>query len=549
MLIDLENVPTKPGIYIWKKDEEILYIGKANNLKNRMSQYYKGMLNSFKTAKLVKEINNFEYIITSSEKEALVLEQNYIHKYMPRFNILLKDNKRYPYIRISLSDKLNVSLAYRVNKTTKQKGIKFYGPYPPGFGGKRMVDLITRITMFENGMPIRNKPKEYWSEKFEVAKDILSSGGNKLIKKLTIEMNEASELQRYEIARDLKETIESLEQTKNKQSIEFLDNRNVDVISFVQKDDYISISMLFYRSGSLLSKKDLVVEIVSDKSETIRQFINQYYFDNIKPDEVYSNVSIEDNGFIIVPIKGQKKKAVDIATSNALDNIELKLSQFKHKEDITIGAIKKLSKIINMDSIPHIMMIDNSNTNNTLPVSVFVSYRNGIKVPKEFRKYTLEQGTRKADVEYMRQGVTKYLNSSNSIPNLLIVDGGIAQINEAKKVAPHLNMIGLVKDDKHRTEAIVDFDLKRHEIKDANLLAFLSGMQIEVDRFAKNFHNRKRLSTLEGTLTTIEGVGPSTEKRLLKHFGNYSSIYNAKLDELQKVVSEAVSVRIKNIIK
>ena len=538
MLINLENVPNKPGIYIWKQDDEILYIGKANDLQKRMSQYYKGMLNSFKTAKLVREINNFEYIITSSEKEALVLEQNYIHKYMPRFNILLKDNKRYPYIRISLTDKLNISLAYRINKTNKRKGVKFYGPYPPGFGGKQIVDLITRITMFDRGMPIRGKTKAYWADKFEIAKDILSSGGNKLIKELTLQMNVASELQRYEIARDLRDTIDSLKQTKNKQSIEFLDNRNIDVISFIRKDDYLSISMLFYRNGNLLSKKDMIIEIFSDETETIRQFLDLYYFDNIKPDEVYSNIAIKEKDYVTVPIKGLKRKAIELATSNAMDNVELKLSEFKHKEEITTGAIEKLSKIINMSAISHIMMIDNSNTNNTLPVSVFVSYRNGIKIPNEFRKYTLEQGVRKADVEYMRQGITKYLSSSNVIPNLLIVDGGIAQVNEAKKVAPNLNIIGLVKNDNHKTEAIIDFDLKRHDIKDTNLLSFLSRMQIEVDRYAKNFHGRKRMMTLEGTLSTIPGIGPSTEKKLLKHFGNYSSIYNANIEELQQIVSK-----------
>ena len=545
--IVLDNVPNKPGIYIWKDSNgEIIYVGKAKRLRQRMSQYFKGMLNSYKTSSLVDEIDSFDYIITPTDKEALILERNYIEKYFPKYNILLTDDKRYPYIQISLKDKLEINLVYRV-KSQRGKSSEFFGPYPTGYGARKLANLLQSITMYKDGLPYKTEDITYWKEQYKVAKRILSSGPSELIKDLKQRMNDAAENMQYEVAQDLKESIESLEFNKEKQAVEFLENINFDVIGIVEKSGYLSISMLFYRNGMLLSNKDFIIEITNSVEESVEQFISQYYSSNINPGQILTNISI-DHEEITIPSKGKKKQVLDIAIENASDNIDIKLSKFIRNEEQTIGAVKKLKTMLGLKKLSHILMMDNSNTNNTLPVSVVVSYRNGVKQKKEYRKYNLEKASRDADVEYMRQGIDKYFSKdTNPIPDLFIVDGGLAQLNEAKKILKDVYIIGLVKNDLHKTEAIIDYDGKRIEIDDTFLLNFLTGMQIEVDRFAKYHHTSRRVQkTLEGTLITIEGVGPAIEKRLLAEFKSYSAIYNATKEELQKVVSPSVALNIFN---
>ena len=303
--------------------------------------------------------------------------------------------------------------------------------------------------------------------------------------------------------------------------------------------------MLFYRRGILLSKNEKIIEITSSRDESIRQFISQYYHINQKPDLLISNINIETNIEVVVPKQGINKKILEISNKNANDNLEMKLQEFIRKEELTIGAMTKLEKLLGIENIHHINMIDNSTTNNSMPVSAIVSYRNGIKQKHEYRKYNLKQTNRKADVEYMKQGITRHFIEENNKPDLLIVDGGIAQVNEVKKIVPDLNIIGLVKNEKHLTEALINSEGKRIEVEDQNLFNFLKGIQIEVDRFAKYVYSRKRKTTLEGVLATVDGIGPSIEKKLLKEFKTYSAIYNASIDELEKVVSNKIATSIK----
>ena len=541
---DLNNVPKEPGVYLWKDAYgTIIYVGKAKVLRNRMKQYFKGMLNSYKTSTLVSKIESFEYIITSSDKEALVLERNLIEEYMPEFNIMLTDDKRYPYIKLKkYDDRIDISLAYRVRQDRDKKAL-FYGPFPTGHGARTMTKLLNRITSYKNGLPYHSKDPVYWEEQFSKAKKILSASNASLINQLKAQMMEAAENLQFEIAADIKNTIEALIALKDKQAVELNSNENIDVIGVVEKDGYLSISTFFYRAGNLLSKKERVVSITSSKEETLRQFFNQYYSINVNPDYLISNEVFESSLKLVNPQKGTKKQILDNAIKNAQDSIDLKLMQFVRKEELTIGALKKLEKLIGVSPLSHILMIDNSNTNNTLPVSAIVSYRNGIKNKKEYRKYNLVTGSRLADVDYMKQGVTRYFSKEeNVIPDLFIVDGGKQQVSEVKGLLPKgLPLIGLVKNDKHATDAIIDSNGVRIEIEDTTLLNFLREMQIEVDRFAKSFHMKKRKTTLEGVLSTIKGVGPSTEKRLLDEFKSYSGIYNATKEDLSKVVSETVA--------
>lgn len=545
-LDDLKQVPNDPGVYFWKdKYNNIIYVGKAKNLNKRMKQYFNGMNNSYKTPKLVKRIASFEYVITSNEKEALVLERNLIEKHTPEYNIILTDDKRYPYIMVSLSKKVEIKLIYRI-KSFRSKKAFFYGPFPTGFGARRMANLVSRLALYDKGILIKDLSPAEWKEKYDFAKDFLSKDSKKLIKELEVMMVEQADKEQFEIAHDIKELLKALRTLNDNQAVELKSNKNIDAISFIEKDGFISISMLFYRRGILLSKNDKIIEITSNRDESVRQFISQYYHINQKPDLIISNLEIETDIEVVIPRQGINKKILEISNKNANDNLDMKLQEFIRKEELTIGAMAKLEKLLGIENIHHIIMIDNSTTNNSMPVSAIVSYRNGIKQKHEYRKFNLEQTKRKADVEYMKQGITRYfIEDENKKPDLLIVDGGIAQVNEVKKITPDINIIGLVKNEKHLTEALITSDGKRIIIKDQNLFNFLKGIQIEVDRFAKYVYSRKRKTTLEGVLATVEGIGPSIEKKLLKEFKTYSAIYNASQEELESVVSKKIALSIK----
>lgn len=548
--IDLTNVPNNPGVYLWKNEfGDVIYVGKAKNLNKRMKQYFKGMLNSYKTAKMVEQIHSFDYVIVQSDKEALILEKNLIEKHVPEFNIKLTDDKRYPYIKVKLTDKLDISLAYRV-RTDRDKAI-YFGPFPTGYGAKKMANFISRETTFKNGLPFSTNDKEYWREQYNEAKQMLSPKSKGIIPILKKEMEEAAENMQFEVAQDIKETISALSSFSDKQSVEFVSNKDTDVIAFVEKDGYLSVAMLFYRKGMLLSKNNFILEIASDKEETMSQFVSQYYAHNFTPNEIISNKSFTTSIELTIPQKGTKKKILKIAMSNAKDNIDLRLQEFIRKEELTLGAIKKLSKILGMKNLNHILMIDNSNTNNSLPVSAIVSYRNGIKQKHEYKKYNLIHNERQADVDYMKQGTERYFkNTDNNIPDLFIVDGGIQQINEVKNLIPNgVTLIGLVKDEKHTTREIITSNNKAIKIEDQSLMNFLKNIQVEVDRFAKTHHTKRRKTTLEGLLMTVPGIGKSTEKKLLDHFKSYSAIYNATLKDLEEVVNVKLAKEIKKTLE
>lgn len=546
MNIDLSNVPKKPGVYLWKnKFGNIIYVGKAKNLNSRMKQYFKGMLNSYKTAKLVQLITDFEYLITTNEREALILERNLIEKHLPEFNIKLTDDKRYPYVQVSLKEKLEIKLIYRI-KSVNQKKSLIYGPFPDGFGARKMVNMLNRIAVFKNGLPNKNTSYEFWKNQYDYVKKLLTSSTGNFIKELNKKMNHAAENQQYEIAKEIKETILALNFYKENQGVELLNKKDIDVIGVIEKDGYLSISMLFYRQGMLLSTNNKIIEILESKKESLRQFISQYYLHNFVPTEIYSNEIFETEIPLHKPQKGNFKKILSIAISNANDNIDLKLKEFIRKEELTIGAVYKLKKLLNLKNLQHILMIDNSNTNNTNPVSAIVSYRNGIKQFSEYRKYNVEVKERAADVDYMKQGIIKYFKNSNKYPDLFILDGGKAQFNEIKKLMPDLPIIALVKDEKHTTRAIINLQGQEIKINDNILFNFLKGIQQEVDRYAKSAHKKKRMTTLEGILSSVDGIGPTTEKKLLNHFKTYSAIYNANFEQLSKVVSEKIA---KNILE
>ncbi len=543
----LTTIPSKSGVYLWKdKFGEIIYIGKAKNLRIRMQQYFKGMKNSYKTSMLVQSIASFDYVITKTDHEALVLERNLIDKHHPKFNIKLMDDKHYPYLCVNLTTKLEISLIYRLKTKSNPRTI-YYGPFPNGYGARRIVNLLNRFYTYNQGLPISQANFALWQERFKEIKMILSAKRHSLMRTLEKKMYVAAKEQQFEIAHDIKETINAFKAFELKQTITLDNYNNIDVIGFVTKNNYLSITLLFYRQGSLLSKIDKIIEITTTKEDAIRQFVGRYYQTNLKPNLIITNEVIEtDQLKVIIPEKGRNKKILYLALSNAADNINLKLETFIRKAELTKNALDALKFLLGVAQLNKIIIIDNSHTNNTLPVSVLLTYRNGIKVNSESRKYNLLTTNRQADVDYLNQALTKhFINQNHLKPDLLIVDGGKAQVNEAKKLLPTFRIIGLVKNKHHKTEALINEQGQKVAITNQSLFIFLSNLQVEVDKYAKMIHHKKRQSTLEGVLRTIPGIGPVLEQKLIKYFGNYANIYNASFEKLITIVSPKIALAIK----
>ncbi|MDZ7293124.1 GIY-YIG nuclease family protein [Mycoplasmopsis pulmonis] len=558
----LDSVPKKPGVYFWKDQfNSILYIGKANNLNDRMKQYFKGSLNSYKTHALVEKIADFEIIIVQNPKEALILERNLIRKHKPYYNILLSDDKRFSYIKILLNkDNLEISIAKRVYKNSQNT--LYYGPFPTGHGSSIILKLLQREALYESGIFIENKDFDFWKQRFEKIKDILSFKNNLYLNQIKEKMLIAAKNYQFEVANDLKLSHEYLTKLKESQIAELKKILNIDVISIIEKNGHLFSTVFFYKYGILLNKVDHIIEIKTSFESSVEEFINEFYKNKIAPNILILdksflklNLQLNSESKVLYPKKGIYKKLIDLVNENTLTNINEKEKTHLLKKERTKNNLDKLSKLINIKNLHRIVMMDNSHFANFHPISVVVTYIDGIKNTNEYRKFNLDVNhDRKADVEYFKEGFSKYINSKSFIvPDLFIVDGSFAQLHEVKKQMKKANLtfpiIALVKDDFHRTKKLIDTDEKEHLLEDKDVKNFLSMIQNEVDQFAKKHHyNRRDKSSLEGSLLNIKGLGPKMEKKLISHFETYSNIYNASEKELAKVIPLNIAKKIKSTI-
>lgn len=549
--IDRKTLSTNCGVY-WFKDSNdiILYIGKAKNIKKRIEQYFNGTQNSYKTPILLEKATKLEYQICKNEKEALILEQELIKKNKPYYNILFLDDKKYPYIVIELK---NNKLEFKTRFIYKNIPNTFYfGPLPPNYGYKIIKNFLIHECLYENGLPIQNNSRLFWKEKFDYAKKILSSSNREIINKLKNQMLYYSNNEQYELAKECYEVIHFLSNNQN-QSITFEENQNFDVLYFHQEEKYLMIMIHYFKNGSFFMQEETILEIKLNLEQTIIEFINQFYLVRNIPDFIVTNFHLNAeeliiNKKIIIPQKGKYYQALENAKYNIDINKKIKLTSYISKSKIIDKVKKFLFDILNL-TINDFVMIDNSSENNQDIVSVIIYYKNFLPHYQNYRKYKINDVKRKSDVEFIKQGLTKYFSSNEEIPNLIIVDGAIQQLSEAQKVLESLKIklpiIGLVKDQYHKTNYIVDKNKNKILINDKDVYNFFSKIQIEVDAYAKSFHSKRKLdSSLEGFLTTIKGIGNKTEERLLNHFKNYNNIYNASKEELLKVVSENIATKI-----
>ncbi|WP_406615840.1 GIY-YIG nuclease family protein [Mycoplasmopsis hyopharyngis] len=562
ILKKLEDVPTTPGVYLWKDiNNRIIYIGKAINLKNRMLQYFKGAINSYKTKKLVSEIANFDFIICKNNKEALLLEKNLIERHNPEYNILLLDDRGYPYIKMKLDKKIELSYTKRINHHKSPNEI-FYGPFPNTYGASAIFKLLQREIFFDKGLPIKNVEPEYWTKAWEKVKSILSFNNNSYINSLKDKMLEAADNLQFELALDIKKTLEFLQKMKEQQIVELKNSKNLDAFVFKVIDNTVHILFSFYRWGILINQDYHVIDIHIDLENTILDFLNLYYKNKIIPDIIlvpneFKNMDIElsANLKIFKPQIGNNKKIIDSTFENLLAHIQK--NDYKNKIDTNLEVLQEIQQFYKLPKMNKIVIFDNSHLGNSDSVGVAITYLNGNKAKHLYKKFNhnLNFEHRKADVEYMKDSIERFFNHEENLDyDLIIVDGGIAQVHETKNILKSKNIdigvIGLVKDDNHRTKRIIDLQEKIHTIKNKKWLNFLAQIQIEVDRFAKShFRNKHKISSLEGSLTKIKGIGLKIEKKLLDHFKTYSSIYNATEQELKPFVSEKIIQEIKKMNK
>ena len=579
----LSLVPHSPGCYLMKdKYGIIIYVGKSKNLKNRLSSYFK-QEHAGKTKMLVRDIVDFEYILTSTELEALLLEINLIKKHDPKYNILLRDDKTYPYIEITSEDVFRLNVVRNPN-IKKSRDTKLFGPFPNVTAARRVVDLINRI------YPLRkcsNYPKKeclYYhineclgycvrnidSDKLKSMRNEIISflNGNHFIvtNKLKELMIDSSDKMQYEKALEYRELLEYINVTLEKQKVELDDNLDRDVIGYYTKNNYLSISILFIRGGKLLDQKQDIFPMIDTLEEEITTYISKFYDKHtIRPNEVIVSEIIDkdilSNAFdikFITPVKGKKKKILDLSLENAKNYLNEQLTLMMRDEEKTIGALEILGKMLNINYPRRIEIFDNSNLFGDFNVSGMVVFIDGKPEKNEYRKFKI---TRDVNDDYgtMREVIfrrySRVIKDNLELPDLIIVDGGIGQLNIAKYVLKNLNLniptIGLKKDDKHHTSAIVSGrNLQEIEIdKRSNLFLLLTKMQDEVHNYTINYHRQIRSKgSLESILDNIEGIGEIRKNKLLKRYKTISKMKSADIIELSEILPENVAINLQEIL-
>ena len=578
----LRNVPSSPGSYqMLNKDGLVIYVGKAKNLQKRLKSYFTKNQTG-KTKSLVDEIYDFEYIVTSTELESLILEITLIKKYNPKYNILLKDDKSYPYIELT-NEKYPRVKVVRNLKRKKNKNY-LYGPFPNVKAARKTVNIINRIYPLRKCEKI---PKEvclyyhigeclgYCKRKIDeekilsMKKEIIKflRGDSTIIsKKIKQEMEKASEKLNFEKAKELKEMLEDINITLTKQKIDLNNNINFDLINYYQDKNFISVQLFFIRDGLLSSRHEEIFSSIINNEDEILEYIIKFY-DNLGviPNELIIPKTINKellsnyyNIKVTSPSKGKYKKLLDLAYENAYDKLlseeEKLISSNQNKTD----ALNELNLLLGTNNISRMEAFDNSHLFGTFYVAGMVVFNDFEPLKNEYRKYKLSVDV-KDDLSAMKEVIYrryyKLLMENLKLPDLIVMDGGKTQISIAKEVIKSLGLniriIGLVKDNKHRTSYIMDDNYKKLEVsKDSKLLLFLTKIQDEVHRYAITYHrNIKNKGALVSLLDAIPGVGEVRRKELIKKFVSLKRLKEASKEEIEEVIGKKEGEKIYNYIK
>lgn len=600
---EIKRLPKSPGVYIMKDlNGEIIYIGKAKVLKNRVTQYFRSNKNhSPKVIAMVKNIVEFEYIITDSELEALILECNLIKKHQPKYNILLKDDKHYPYIKVTTNEDYP-----RVLMTRKyvKDGSKYFGPFTDISAVKETLLIIEKHFLLRDckksleygmavGRPCLNfhigrclapctgeVEKEKYSGVISSVLGFLSGKDNELLRILEFKMKKASEELDFEKAKELRDEIFSIKKIREKQKIISSTLDDEDVIAFSKDENSACIEVFFVRGGKLLGRENFYFEDVEEDNALVYSFLTQFYSNrDFVPREILLQSEIEEANIIAsflsrkkgskvnikVPKRGDKNNILEMAKKNAdiyLENVKHKMSK---EYDSTMGAIEELKAVLDIDNLPRrIEAYDISNINGVDPVGSMVVFEDGKPLSKDYRRFKIKTVIGPNDYKSLEEVIERRFkrglkereeNNSKArfskFPDLILMDGGIGQVNIAlgvlKKLSINIPVCGMVKDYKHRTRALLYNSVEIDILKNSNSFKLITRIQDEVHRVAITYHKSLRSKSLtESELDNIEGIGDKRKKELLSHFKSIDKIKSASLEELETVkgISKSVAEKV-----
>ena len=597
---ELKKLPGKPGVYIMHDAEDtIIYVGKAISLKNRVRQYFQSSRNlGIKKEQMVEQIARFEYIVTDSELEALVLECNLIKEHRPKYNTMLKDDKTYPFIKITLQEEYP---RIQIVRQMKKDKAKYYGPYTSGLAVKDVVELVTKLYHLRTCN--RNLPKdikkerpclyyqihqceapcqgyiskEEYHKKVEQLISFLNGSHKEILKELEQKMLSASEELRFEDAAQYRDLIESVKKIAERQKITDQHGEDKDVIAVAQENDDVVAQVFFIRGGKMIGRDHFFLHTAGEgKTAVLSSFIKQFYAGTAMiPKEIMIESEIEDREIIEtwlsnrrgtkvqirVPKKGTKEKLVELAKNNAKLVLEKDKERLKREEGRTIGAVKEISKLLNLSSAQRMEAYDISNISGFQSVGSMVVYENGKPKRSDYRKFRIKTVEGPNDYASMEEVLTRRFEhgmeekqqqkeknqeeqygSFTRFPDLILMDGGKGQVHAALSVLEKLKLeipvCGMVKDDKHRTRGLY---YKNQEIpieKDSEAFRLITRIQDEAHRFAIEYHRSLRSKNqIHSVLDEIAGIGPARRKALMKHFMGVEKIKEATVEELAEVSS------------
>lgn len=579
----LSLLPNLPGCYLMKnKQGIIIYVGKAKNLKRRVNSYF-NRTHTGKTAKLVSEIVDFEYIVVNSEVESLILENNLIKKYDPKYNILLRDDKSYPYIELTDEDVPSLKVVRNINRKKHYKHL--YGPYPNVYAARKTVNLLNRMYPLRKCTTYEKKPCLYYhigqclgycTYKIDskvindMKEDIIKflKGDHTLItKKITDEMNEEASKMHYEKAKELKELLDYISITLSHQQVELKDNTNRDIFGYYINSGYMCVQVFFIRNAKIIERHYKIFPLIDSDEEVFTNYVAHFYDKGVlKPKEIlvpdianqqllsdYLNITVK------IPQKGEKKHLIEMASENAKILLDEKFELIKRDEEKTVGANEDLRKILKLDHLYRIELFDNAHLFGTYNVSGMVVFKDGSPSKNDYRKFKIsidkndDYGTMK-EVIYRRY--FRVLKDNLERPDLVIVDGGIGQINVAREVINSLGLdiqvVGLKKDDHHATSKLLAFDpIEEIDIdRKSNLFYLLERMQDEVHNFTINYHKQIRSKgSLESVLDNVSGIGSKRKQELIKKYKTINKIKLLSIDELEKIIPHQVALNLIEFLK
>lgn len=574
-------LPNKPGCYLMKdKNGVIIYVGKAKNLKNRVNSYFKSS-HTGKTKVLVSNIVDFEYIITNSELEALLLEINLIKEHNPKYNVLLKDDKSYPYIEIT-DEKVPRLLIVRPSKLRK-KNHKLYGPYPNSTAAKKTIELLNRLYPLRKCKTMGKRECLYYHigeclgyccnkiDKQEIDSMVSEitrflKGEDKIVlDKIDAMMESAISKLNFEKAKELNELKEFVNVTLRKQLIDLNDNIDRDIFGYAVYKGYIGIQVLFLRGGKLIERNSSIYPIITDEIEDLTLFISSFYDkNNIKPKEILIPDIIDDalikdvlNINVIKPVKGKKKELVEMANKNALNTLKEKFELVKANDENALNACCELKDLLGISSANRIETFDNSHLFGTYTVSGMVVFTLGVPDKNNYRKYKILSDA-KDDYHLMKEVIYRryfrVLMDNLERPDLIIVDGGKAQINAAEEVLNSLNLdipvCGLIKSEHHKTSSLL-YNERIYDIdKTSNLFHMLERLQDEVHNYTISYHkNIRSKGALSSVLDNVPGIGEVRKRELLKKFPSVTKMKEASVSDLEEVLPSDIAKNLYEFLK